>query len=106
MNSSSLGADGVSTARHTGQLDKATRTCDAQHLSLRKQPYLQDRQEATSPSIYSSISPPFPVVPLMQCEAGGNYSRFPAGDSLGKCNGGLAHSRVAFPAVPGAEEHS
>lgn len=39
-------------------------------------------------------------MPLMQLEAGGNYSRLPAGDSLGKCNAGLESSRVVFPAAP------
>lgn len=35
-------------------------------------------------------------MPLPEFEAGGNYSRLPAGDSRGKCNAGLESSRVVL----------
>lgn len=99
-----LGADGIPVAHHTGELDRATGpegTCDAQHLRVRNKPFLKDKTDGHL--LFQHIHPslPAPSMPLTRLEAGGNYSRLPAGDSLGKCNAGLESSRVVFPGALG-----
>lgn len=105
-NSGSLGADSVSAAHHTSKLDKATGPMDGQAgLTGPVMPSISEPEtslfkgtDRRSP-LFQHIHPSLPVsiMPLTQFGAGGNYSRLPAGDSLGKCNAGLESSRVVFP---------
>lgn len=95
-----------SVAHHTSKLDKATGPVDGQAgLTGPVMPSISESETSLfkgtgwrSP-LFQHIHPSLPVsiMPLTQFGAGGNYSRLPAGDSLGKCNAGLESSRVVFP---------